>query len=70
MSRSNSAKDREQTDESSAARRRQVERLVAATESGRDQVAAAESALGWERLKTLVTEAEAAVAKARPRHLT
>ncbi len=38
-------------------------------ERGEDQVAAVERALGWERLKTLISEAEAAVADTRPDNL-
>ncbi len=39
--------------------------LLAAKAKNEDQVAAVERALGWERLKTLVSEAEAAVAETR-----
>ena len=43
--------------------------MLAAKEKDEDQVAAVERALGWERLKTLVSEAEAAVAETRPDNL-
>ena len=43
--------------------------MLAAKDRGEDQVAAVERALGWERLKTLVSEAEAAVADTRPDNL-
>ena len=43
--------------------------MLAAKERGEDQVAAVERALGWERLKTLVAETEAAVADTRPDNL-
>ena len=43
--------------------------MLAAKAKNEDQVAAVERALGWERLKTLVSEAEAAVANARPDNL-
>ena len=43
--------------------------MLAAKAKNEDQVAAVERALGWERLKTLVSEAEAAVAETRPDNL-
>jgi hypothetical protein len=43
--------------------------MLAAKEKGEDQVAAVERALGWERLKTLVANTEAAVADSRPDNL-
>src|SRR5277367_5388060 len=43
--------------------------MLAAKAKNEDQVAAVERALGWERLKTLVSEAEAAVADSRPDNL-
>ena len=43
--------------------------MLAAKDRGEDQVAAVERALGWERLKTLVSETEAAVADTRPDNL-
>ena len=43
--------------------------MLAAKAQGEDQIAAVERALGWERLKALVTEAEAAVASTRPDNL-
>jgi TnpA family transposase len=43
--------------------------MLAAKAKNEDQVAAVERALGWERLKTLVSETEAAVAGARPDNL-
>ena len=43
--------------------------MLAAKAKGEDQVVAVEHALGWERLKTLVFETEAAVANARPDNL-
>jgi TnpA family transposase len=44
--------------------------MLAAKAEGEDQViAAVERSLGWERLKSLVSEAEAAVASARPDNL-
>jgi hypothetical protein len=43
--------------------------MLAAKAKNEDQVAAVERALGWERLKTLVSEAEAVVADARPDNL-
>jgi TnpA family transposase len=39
--------------------------MLVAKASGEDQIAAVERALGWERLKTMVAEAEQAVANAR-----
>lgn len=44
--------------------------MLAAKASGEDQVAAVERALGWERLKTLVAEAEPVVAAAREDNLS
>lgn len=43
--------------------------MLAAKEHGEDQVAAVERALGWERLKTLVDEADKTVAATRPDNL-
>ena len=43
--------------------------MLAAKDRGEDQVAAVERSVGWERLKTLVSEAEAAVADNRPDNL-
>jgi TnpA family transposase len=43
--------------------------MLAAKAAGEDQVAAVERSLGWERLKTLVAEAEPVVAKAREDNL-
>jgi TnpA family transposase len=43
--------------------------MLAAKANNEDQVAAVERALGWERLKTLVAETEAAVADTRPDNL-
>jgi TnpA family transposase len=43
--------------------------MLAAKAKNEDQVAAVEQALGWERLKTLVSEAESAVVNARPDNL-
>jgi hypothetical protein len=43
--------------------------MLAAKAKNEDQVAAVERALGWERLKTLVSEADAAVASARSDNL-
>ena len=43
--------------------------MLAAKESGQDQIAAVESALGWARLKTLVSEAETVIADTRPDNL-
>ena len=43
--------------------------MLAAKAKNEDQIAAVEQALGWERLKTLVSEAEAAVANARSDNL-
>jgi TnpA family transposase len=43
--------------------------MLAAKAKNEDQVAAVEQALGWERLKTLVSEAESAVVKARSDNL-
>jgi TnpA family transposase len=43
--------------------------MLAAKEKGEDQIAAVERSLGWERLRTLVSEAEAAVADTRPDNL-
>jgi TnpA family transposase len=43
--------------------------MLAAKAKNEDQVAAVERALGWERLKTLVSEAEAVVADTRPDNL-
>ena len=43
--------------------------MLVAKEKGEDQVAAVERALGWERLKTLVAETEAAVADTRSDNL-
>jgi hypothetical protein len=43
--------------------------MLVAKEQGKDQIAAVERALGWERLKTMVAEVEAAVANARPDNL-
>ena len=43
--------------------------MLAAKEKGEDQVAAVECSLGWDRLKTLVVETEAAVADTRPDNL-
>jgi hypothetical protein len=37
--------------------------MLAAKDKGEDQVAAVERALGWERLKVLVSEAEGVVAE-------
>jgi len=39
--------------------------MLAAKAQGEDQIAAVERALGWERLKTMVSEAEQAIANAR-----
>jgi len=39
--------------------------MLAAKAKNEDQVTAVEQALGWERLKTLVSEAELAVVNAR-----
>ena len=44
--------------------------MLAAKESGEDQVAAVERALGWERLKTLVTETDKVVAGIREDNLS
>jgi TnpA family transposase len=43
--------------------------MLAAKAKNEDQVAAVERSLGWERLKTLVSEAEAVVADTRPDNL-
>ena len=43
--------------------------MLAAKEKGEDQVAAVERSLGWDRLKTLVAETEAAVGDTRPDNL-
>ena len=43
--------------------------MLAAKARNEDQVAAVEHSLGWERLKTLVSETEAAVADTRPDNL-
>ena len=43
--------------------------MLVAKEKGEDQVVAVERALGWERLRTLVLETEAAVVGARPDNL-
>ena len=43
--------------------------MLAAKAKNEDQVAAVERSLGWERLKTLVSETEAAVADTRPDNL-
>ena len=43
--------------------------MLVAKETGEDQVVAVERALGWERLRTLVLETEAAVVGARPDNL-
>ncbi len=43
--------------------------MLIAKEKGEDQVAAVEHALGWDRLKTLVAETEAAVVGTRPDNL-
>ena len=43
--------------------------MLAAKAKNEDQVAAVERSLGWERLKTLVVETEAAVADTRPDNL-
>ena len=43
--------------------------MLAAKDKGEDQVAAVERSLGWERLKSLVAETEAAVADSRPDNL-
>jgi hypothetical protein len=43
--------------------------MLAAKDFGQDQIAAVETALGWERLKILVSEVEAAVADTRPDNL-
>src|SRR5271166_4353580 len=43
--------------------------MLAAKEKGEDQVSAVERSLGWERLRTLVAETEAAVANTRPANL-
>ena len=43
--------------------------MLAAKAKNEDQVAAVERALGWERLKILVSEAEAVVAETRPDNL-
>jgi TnpA family transposase len=43
--------------------------MLAAKAKDEDQVSAVEQALGWERLKTLVAETEAAVADTRPDNL-
>ena len=43
--------------------------MLAAKDKGEDQVAAVERALGWERLKTLVDEADKTVATTRPDNL-
>jgi Domain of unknown function (DUF4158) len=44
--------------------------MLTAKDRGEDQVATVERALGWERLKTLVSETEAAVANTRPDNLS
>jgi TnpA family transposase len=44
--------------------------MLAAKDSGLDQVAAVERALGWERLRTLVAEAEPIAAEAREDNLS
>ena len=44
--------------------------MLAAKDSGEDQVAAVERALGWERLKTLVAEADKVVATTREDNLS
>jgi len=43
--------------------------MLAAKAKNEDQVAAVERSLGWERLKALVSEAEAVVAETRPDNL-
>ncbi|WP_246731467.1 Tn3 family transposase [Methylocapsa sp. S129] len=43
--------------------------MLAAKESGQDQIDAVETALGWDRLKTLVSEADGAIADTRPDNL-
>jgi len=43
--------------------------MLAAKANGEDQIAAVERALGWDRLKTVVADAEAVVANARPDNL-
>jgi TnpA family transposase len=43
--------------------------MLAAKAKGEDQIVAVERSLGWERLKTLVAETEAAVADTRPDNL-
>ena len=43
--------------------------MLAAKEKGEDQVAAVERSLGWDRLKTLVADTEAAVGDTRPDNL-
>src|SRR5277367_3764089 len=43
--------------------------MLAARAKNEDQVAAVERSLGWERLKALVSEAEAVVAETRPDNL-
>ena len=43
--------------------------MLAAKAKNEDQVAAVEQALGWERLKTLVSAAETAIASSRPDNL-
>ena len=44
--------------------------MLAAKDSGEDQVAAVERALGWERLKTLVAEADKVIATTREDNLS
>ena len=44
--------------------------MLAAKESGEDQVSAVERSLGWERLKALVAETEIVVTNAREDNLT
>ena len=43
--------------------------MLAAKDTGEDQVAAVERALGWERLKALVEEADKSIANARTDNL-
>jgi hypothetical protein len=43
--------------------------MLAARDTGEDQIAAVERAIGWKRLKALVSEAESALADTRPDNL-
>jgi len=63
--------DRAKTlDASTRALLRMAKAMLAAKASGEDQVAAVERALGWERLKNLVVEADKAVADTRDDNLS